>query len=103
MTTKKVLVNMFNSALSSTPSASSGLTALAVWILSCIVFVKFALFFYVVILVNTKRLAKRTNPLDKGRSKKSAGTPIDLDPLFFAIHFGAFALFIMTYFFVYLL
>ena len=103
MTTKKVLVNMFNSALSSTRSASSGLTALAVWILSCIVFVKFALIFYVVILVNTKRLAKRTNPLDKGKSKKPAGTPIDLDLLFFGIHLGAFALFIMTYFFVYLL
>ena len=90
---------MFNSALSSTPSDSTGLTALAVWILSCIIFVFSALFFYVVILVNAKRLSKRTNPLDKEKAKK----PIDLDPLFFAIHFVAFALFIMTYFFVFLL
>ena len=98
-TTKKVLVNMFNSALSSTPSASSGLTALAVWILTCIVFVKFALTFYVVILVNAKRLSKRTHPLDEEKSNN----PIDLDPLFFGIHFVAFGLFVMTHFFVYLL
>ena len=97
---KKVLVNMFNSAVSSTPSASSRLTALAVWILGCICFVKFALTFYVLILLNAKRLGKRTSPLD---DKEKSGNPIDLDPLFFGIHFLAFGLFIMTYFFVYLL
>ena len=96
---------MFNSAISSTPTASSGLTALAVWILGCIIFVKLALTFYVVILVNVKRNSKRTNPetLDKERSSKSKENPIDLDPLFLGIHFVAFGLFIMTYFFVYLL
>ena len=98
---------MFNSAISSTPTASSGLTALAVWILGCIIFVKLALTFYVVILVNAKRISKRTNPetspLDKERSSKSKENPIDLDPLFLGIHFVAFGLFIMTYFFVYLL
>ena len=91
---------MFNSAVSSTPTASSRLTALAVWILGCICFVKFALTFYVLILVNAKRLGKRTNPLDDEKSPKKS---IDLDPLFLGIHFLAFGLFIMTYFFVYLL
>ena len=96
---------MFNSAISSTPTASSGLTALAVWILGCIIFVKLALTFYVVILVNVKRNSKRTNPetLDKERSSKSKENPIDLDPLFLGIHSVAFGLFIMVYFFVYLL
>ena len=102
-------MNTFNSALSSTPSASSGsgLTALAVWILGCIIFVFSALFFYVVILVKTKSLSKRTNPetspLDKEQSSKSKENPIDLDPLFLGIHFVAFGLFIMVYFFVYLI
>ena len=96
---------MFNSAISSTPTASSGLTALAVWILGCIIFVKLALTFYVVILVNVKRNSKRTNPetLDKERSSKSKENPIDLDPLFLGIHFVAFGLFIMTYLLVFLL
>ena len=96
---------MFNSAISSTPTASSGLTALPVWILGCIIFVKLALTFYVVILVNARRISKRTNPesLDKERSSKSKENPIDLDPLFLGIHFVAFGLFVMTYFFVFLL
>ena len=93
---------MFNSALSLTPSDHSGLTALAVWILGCIIFVFTALFFYVVILFNAKRLSKRTNPetqpLEKKRSKKSSADPIDLDPLFFVIHSVAFGLYIMAYF-----
>ena len=104
---KKVLVNMFNSALSTTPSDSSGLTALAVWILSSIVFVFVALFFYVVILVKTKRMNKKSNPeilpLGKGKSKKPSGNPLDIDPLFLVVHFLAFALFTLTYLFVYLL
>ena len=98
---------MFNSALSTTPSDSSGLTALAVWILSSIVFVFIALFFYVVILVKTKRMNKKSNPeilpLGAGKSKKPSRNPIDVDPLFLAIHFLAFALFTLTYLFVYLL
>ena len=105
--TKKVLVNMFNSALSTTPSDSSGLTALAVWILSCIIFVFMALFFYVVILVKTKRMNKKYNPeilpVGKGKSNKPSRNPIDIDPLFLVIHFVAFGLFMMTYLFVYLL
>ena len=107
MPPKKVLVNMFNSALSTTPSDSSGLTALAVWILSSIVLVFVALFFYVVILVKTKRMNKKSNPeilpLGKGKSKKPSGNPLDIDPLFLVVHFLAFGLFTMTYLFVYLL
>ena len=102
----KVLVNMFNSALSSTLSDSTGLTALVIWILSCIIFVFTALFFYVVILVNNKRFSKKTNPknlpLDKERSDISSENRVDLDPLFFVIHFLAFGLFIITYCFLYL-
>ena len=98
---------MFNSALSTTPSDSSGLTALAVWILSCIIFVFIALFFYVVILVKTKRMNKKSNPeilpFDKRKSNKPSGNPIDIDPLFLVIHFLAFGLFMMTYLFVYLI
>ena len=98
---------MFNSALSTTPSDSSGLTALAVWILSSVVFVFVALFFYVVILVKTNGMNKKSNPeilpLDKGKSKKPSGNPIDIDPLFLVVHFLSFGLFTMTYLFVYLL
>ena len=107
MLTTKVLVNTYNSALSTTPSASSGLTALAVWILSCIVFVFIALLFYVVILVKTKRQNRKIVPEsmfeDEEDSKKSCGIPDDLDPLFLLIHFVAFGLFMMIFFFVYLI
>ena len=82
---------MFMSALSSTPSASSGLTALASWILCCIGFVKLTLVFYVVILVRMKRLGKMTAPL-----QTSEKPPTDLDPLFLLIHFVAFSLFIVV-------
>ena len=98
---------MFNSALSSTPSDSSGLTALAVWIFNCILFVFIALLFYVVILVKTKRQNRKTIPEsmfeDEEDSKKSCGIPDDLDPLFLFIHFVAFGLFIVIFFLVYLI
>ena len=49
-----MLINLFISALWTTPSDSIGLTALATWILGCIAFVFVALLFYVVnvILIN---------------------------------------------------
>ena len=99
---------MFNSAVTSTPSASSGLTALSAWILSCICLVKLALVFYVVILVNMKRLGKKTKPdtrppVDRESSKKSFLNSIDLDPLFLVVHFVVVCLFFVTYFFIYLL
>ena len=91
---------MFNSAVSSTHRSSSRPSALAVWILGCIGLVMLALVFYVLILFNKKRLGKRTNPLDE---ESLGNLRIDLDPYFFAIHFLAFGLFIMTYFSVYLI
>ena len=94
---------MFNSALSTTPSDSSGLTALAVWILSCIIFVFIALFFYVVILVKTKGMNKKSNPEILPLGKAKSNKPFDIDPLFLVIHIVAFALFVMTYLFVYIL
>ena len=56
-----MLVNLFISALWTTPSDSIGLTALATWILGCIAFVFIALIFYVVILSYMKAAGKRVN------------------------------------------
>ena len=53
---KKVLVNMFNSFLSTTPPTL--LDWPHVWILACIIFVFITLFFYVVILVKDKIRAR---------------------------------------------
>ena len=99
---------MFNSAVSSTPSASSGLTALSFWIMSCIFLVKLALVFYVVILVNIKRLGKKTKPdtltpVDRESSKKSFLSSIDLDLLLLVVHFVVVCLFFVTYFVIFLL
>ena len=97
---------MFNSALSSTPSDSTGLTALAVWIFSCIIFVFVALLLYVVILVNNKRLEKRVKSNlkpyqndEKDTMKKRA----DFDQIFLIAHLVSFAAFVMVYFFKFLI
>ena len=101
-------MNMFNSALSSTPSDSSGLTALAVWIFSCILFVFIALLLYVVILVDMKGLKKKI----ESSFKKSSDSKIivlsdsenctDLDPMFLIVHQASFVVFIIVYLIVYL-
>ena len=99
---------MFISVLSTPPSAS-GLTALAVWILSCIIFVFIALFFYVVILAKMKRQNGKVDPEpmhdedEEEPEKPCCGVPDDLDPMFLFIHFVAFGLFMLIYFCVYLL
>ena len=105
-------MNLFISALWTTPSDSIGLTALATWILGCIAFVFIALLFYVVILVNIKAAGKRVNNAklppfgdQKWKPNKRQDNPrvgLDLDPLFLVVHLVAFGLFVMTYFFVYL-
>ena len=91
----KVLVNMFNSVLSTTPSDTSGLTALALWILICIIFVFIALFFYILILVKMKRQNRKTDPEpmhdeDEEKQKKPCcgyrGIPDDFDPLAIFVH-----------------
>ena len=90
---------MFYSALSTTPSNSTGLTPLAVWILSCIVFAFIALLFYVVVIINIKRISKTTYLKKEGLYDQSPDNPkslLDLDPLFLAIHILAFVFFTIT-------
>ena len=105
----QVLVNLFNSALATTPSDATRLTVLAKWILSCITFVFIALLFYVVILVNAKKRDKSNKSNDskvslaKSRSPSDAKTSIDLDPLFLVVHLLSFALFTVACAFAYLI
>ena len=104
---------MFNSALSTTPSDSTGLTALAIWILSCIVFVFIALLFYVVILVNLKRLGKKIKSdinLSQASSKirvpseeTDLKSSFDFDLIFLVAHLVTYATFIIIYLFVFLM
>ena len=104
---------MFNSALSTTPSDSTGLTALAIWILSCIVFVFIALLFYVVILVDMKRLGKKIKS-DTNMSQASSKIRVpseetalkssfDFDLIFLVAHLVTYATFIIIYLFVFLM
>ena len=104
---------MFNSALSTTPSDSTGLTALAVWILSCIVFVFIALLFYVVILVNLKRLGKKIkSDINMSQASSKIRVPseetdlkssFDFDLIFLVAHLVTYATFIIIYLFVFLM
>ena len=105
----KVLVNLFISVLRTTPSDSIGLTALAAWVLGCIIFVFIALLFYVVILVNIRSASKtgksKVSSLDDKKSNstpRNSKIPIDLDIFFLLVHLASFGLFVMTYCFVYI-
>ena len=101
-------MNMFNSALISTPTDSSGLTALAVWIFSCILFVFIALLFYVAILVDMNGLKKKIesnfmkSPDCKIIVLSDSENRTDLDPMFLIIHQASFVVFIIFYLIVYL-
>ena len=86
----QVLVNMFTSVLSSTPSDSQGLTALAAWILGTMILVFVALLLYVVVLVNMRRGMRRTGSDIETQS-------LDLDPIFLVIHVLLFIIFLFTY------
>ena len=86
----QVLVNMFTSVLSSTPSDSQGLTALAAWILCTMILVFVALLLYVVVLVNMRRDMRRTG-IDMERQS------LDLDPIFLVVHVLLFIIFLVTY------
>ena len=81
---------MFTSVLSSTPSDSQGLTALATWILCTMILVFVALLFYVVVLVNMRRGLRRTG---SDMEKQS----LDLDPIFLVVHVLLFIIFLVTY------
>jgi len=98
LTTLLVLVNMFNSVLSTTPSDSSGLTALSVWILVCIAFVFSALFLYIIILVQMKKMAlnkkSHIEPIN-GEAKEKRST--DYDPIFLVVHITSFIAFVIIY------
>ena len=104
---------MFNSALSTTPSDSTGLTALAIWILSCIVFVFIALLFYVVILVDMKRLGKKIkSDINMSQASSKIRVPseetdlkssFDFDLIFLVAHLVTYATFIIIYLFVFLM
>ena len=104
---------MFNSALSTTPSDSTGLTALAIWILSCIVFVFIALLFYVVILVNLKKLGKKIkSDINMSQASSKIRVPseetdlkssFDFDLIFLVAHLVTYATFIIIYLFVFLM
>ena len=97
---------MFNSALSSTPSDSTGLTALAVWIFSCIIFVFAALLLYVVILVDIKTLEKRVKSNIKpyqSNEKDTVKKRADFDQMFLIAHLVSFAAFVLVYIFKFLI
>ena len=81
---------MFTSVLSSTPSDSQGLTALAAWILCTMILVFVALLLYVVVLVNMRRHIRRTG-IDMERQS------LDLDPIFLVVHVLLFIIFLVTY------
>ena len=81
---------MFTSVLSSTPSDSQGLTALAAWILGTMILVFVALLLYVVVLVNMRRGMRRTGSDIETQS-------LDLDPIFLVIHVLLFIIFLFTY------
>ena len=97
----QMLVNLFTSALSTTPS--DGLTALTTWILTCIFFVFVALLFYVVILLRIRANSKvASTEIEKCNStQKKSKTPIDLDIFFLLVHLVSFGFFVIVYSFVY--
>ena len=96
----QVLVNLFTSALSTTPS--DGLTALTTWILTCIFFVFVALLFYVVILLRIRANSKvgSSETQKYNSTQKKSKTPIDLDISFLLVHLVSFAFFVIIYSFV---
>ena len=91
---------MFNSVLSTTPSDSTGLTALTVWILVCIAFVFSALFLYIIILVKMKNNVRNkrscVEPTLEGEKDKTS-KDFDFDPIFLVVHITLFIVFIITY------
>ena len=86
----QVLVTMFTNVLSNSPSDPKGLTALAIWILGSLILVFIALLLYVAILVNMRRMAKKT-----GSSEEKSR--VDFDSIFLLAHLTLFAIFIIVY------
>ena len=90
------MVNLFNSVLEATPSDATGLTALALWILVCILFVLAALLFFLLML-GIQRRRKETkgvvafNEEFQVREDRS-------DKIFLTLHVMAFLVFVIIYF-----
>ena len=84
---------MFTNVLSNTPSEPKGLTALAIWILGSLILVFIALLLYVFILVNMRRLAKKTSTGSSPEEKSR----VDFDSIFLLTHLSLFAIFIFVY------
>ena len=89
----QVLVTMFTNVLSDTPSEPKGLTALAIWILGSLILVFIALLLYVFILVNMRRLAKKTSTESSSEEKSR----FDFDSIFLLAHLSLFAIFLFVY------
>ena len=85
---------MFTNVLSNTPSEPRGLTALAIWILGSLILVFTALLLYVFILLNMKRLAKKTST---GSISAEKSRKVDFDSIFLVVHLALFAIFIIVY------
>ena len=91
----QVLVTMFTTVLSNTPSEPKGLTALAIWILGSLILVFIALVLYVVILVSLMRLARKTKSELPGFSEEN--NHVDFDSAFLLAHPILFAIFVVVY------
>ena len=93
VTSLLVLVNMFNAALTTTPSHPGGLTALTIWILGCIAAAFTALMFYVFILL---RIRVRERKEETGELPRE-GRSQDYDRFLLVLHISLFVFFTMIY------
>ena len=71
----------------------SRLTAIAIWILGSLILVFIALILYVFILVNMRRMAKKTTNTGSSEEKSQ----VDFDSIFLLAHPTLFAIFIIVY------
>ena len=96
ITTLLVLVNIFNSMLTTTPGEADGLTALAVWIVACIIFVFLSLLSYVFILARMKMPKKVKTAFEKLSVEKKKDF-VDADTVFLVINSVMFLVFLFVY------
>ena len=106
ITTLLVLVNIFNSVVATTPSDADGLTALAFWIVACIIFTFASLLSYVFILIKMKipkkiteeHAAKKQFLQDPEKNKFLHKRPnLDLDIALLLLNMTIFLLFVIIY------
>ena len=99
-----MLVNIFNSVNATTPSEADGLTALAQWIVACIIFSFTSLMSYVFILLRMKIPKKIANDDPTTDKKKFLPEPekpkerlLDLDMKLLLVNMTMFMFFALTY------